>query len=368
MASPTAVAPTFRSPRQAVAFCAAVILLLALPALFSALGLYSRRDAYLETPIGDGGFVYTAKQVLDERSDLDMVFLGDSMLWLGVDTPYVQQALARAEGHEVAVRTFGHAWPGIDVDYATLRDAVARRRVGTVVLAMPRAVQMQARPHFYSYHLLPYGEDPAMLQGLALQHRLTLYAESVLGAPRHVVSLLRRGPDFAHAVEPTLGAHLVEQGFYGAPYQPVTRDPPDVPVETLLHTPATADRFVFTGPPPTDYQAHFARLIADLLRAHGIRLVTFHVPRWSDRKSPVVEDCVDWQSFFGVEGSLVGIAPAPPLPRDDRRRDHEPLHQRPLQRRRGALLHPRHHPRPPGGPPPWPLRRPPPAPRGRLRS
>ena len=308
MAQTTAVFPPFRSPRGAAAFCAAVALAFALPALFSALGLYSRRDAYLEMPAGDGGFPYIVKEALDERSDVDILLLGESTLWLGVDTPYVEQALSREEGRQAKVLTYGHNWRGIDLDYALLRDTLAHRRVKLLALAVPSVEEPQDGPHHYAYHFLPYGEDPAMVAGLALQYRIGLYATSVIGAPRHLLSLARKNVEYEHFTEATRGAHLVPDGFYGAPFQPFDRDPPPMPVDSLIRE-KSPESFAIGTAPISDYQANFVRLIAGLLREHGVRLVTFHVPHWSWRARPVVDERVDWAQLFGG-ASMIGVPPA----------------------------------------------------------
>jgi hypothetical protein len=310
MIEPNAVAPAFRSTRQAAVFCAAVLGLLALPAIFTALGLYNRRDAYLEMPIGDGGLAYIEKQGLEERSDIDLLLVGDSLLWLGVDTVYIQNELERAEGRPVNVMMFAHNARGLDLDYGMIRDVLARRRVKTLVLASSPPWNHQEGPHHYAYHFLPYSEDPALSEGVSLQNRLIFYAASVLGAPRHLLSLLRRNPDYDHWVRPMRGSHLVPEGFYGAPYEPLDRDPPAVPTETLIGSAASAPAFAFTEPPFSPYQEHFARLIVDMARAHGTRLVTFRIPRWSDRASPVAAERADWPRVFGADTTIVGVAPA----------------------------------------------------------
>jgi hypothetical protein len=310
VAEPTAVAAAFKSPWTAAAFCGAIAALIALPAVFSALGLYGRRDAYMEMTVGDGSFPFAAKEALDERSDVDILLLGDSTLWLGVNALLVQEELSRSEGRPANVMTFGHNWQGIDLDYALLRDTLAHRRVKTLALSIPAPIdRAQARPHHYAYHFLPFGVDPAMVSGLALDHRLTLYAESVLGAPRHLVSLIRRNPDVDQPIRATRGSHPVEEGFEGAPYEPLGRDPPALPADRMIAA-RSPESFRFTGQPLTDYQAHFVKLIAGLLREHGVRLVTFHVPRWAERASPVDEERLDWPRAFGIAGSIIGVPPA----------------------------------------------------------
>jgi hypothetical protein len=310
MADKQAVAEPFRSPRQAALFCALVLAFLALPACLSALGLYGRRDAYREMPAGAGPYAFVEKQVLDERGDIDMLFLASSLLWVGVDTPIVQRELARAEGRPVTVLTFGYNHRGEDVAYAILRDTLARRKVKTVVATMPLAVDEEDGPHPYAYHFLPYGEDPEMTRGLPLRYRLMLYAESVLGAPRHTLSFVRPNPDFAHPLAATLGANLTQQGFAGAAYAPVDRDPPHLPVESLIASPTSADRFAFSGKPLTGYQAHFLRLLGELVRKHGLRLIVLHVPRWSERGRSVVEERFQWSSVLGVDAPVVGVPPS----------------------------------------------------------
>src|SRR5580693_10710929 len=103
MAEPTAVAAAFKSPWTAAAFCGAIAALIALPAIFSALGLYGRRDAYMEMTIGNGGFPFAAKEALDERSDVDILVLGDSTAWLGVNALVIEEELSRSEGRPANV-------------------------------------------------------------------------------------------------------------------------------------------------------------------------------------------------------------------------------------------------------------------------
>jgi hypothetical protein len=55
---------------------------------------------------------------------------------------------------------------------------------------------------------------------------------------------------------------------------------------------------------------HFVRLIADLVREHGVRLVLFHIPHWSWRARPVVDERVDWPRLFGGDTTLIGVPPA----------------------------------------------------------
>jgi hypothetical protein len=308
---PPRIAAPLRSTRQAALFCALLAALLGLPAVLSALGLYSRRDAYQEMPQGAGPYAFIEVQVLDERSDVDVLLIGPSVLWMGVDAPLLAAELERREGRPVNVLTFGYKYPGLDVAYAMLRDALAHRRVRTLVMTLLHRSEDDHDPHPWSYHFLPWGEDPAMTRGLGARDQLALYAESVLGAPRHLLSFVRANPDKAdHPLERTRGANLQETGFRGAPYRPLRLDPPAVPVETLVYSPASADRFAFDQQPWTPYQAHFLDLIVDLVRTHGIRLIALHVPQWTERASRVVEERFDWSAALGVGASIVGVPPA----------------------------------------------------------
>src|SRR6202034_2220486 len=131
-------------------------------------------------------------------------------------------------------------WPGLDMDYALLHDLVARRRVKTLLLQVPDVLQPpQVNPHPDSRYFLPYGDDPAMYEGLSLRYGMMLGAESVLGAPRHLVSILRGEPDAESQLSATLGADPTDMGFDRAPYLPVFRASPSVPGARLLYSTAT---------------------------------------------------------------------------------------------------------------------------------
>jgi hypothetical protein len=136
-----------------------------------------------------------------------------------------------------------------------------------------------------------------------------LYGEAVLGAPRHLVSLLRRGAPIEHPVAAHLGAKLEPWGHNGAPYLPVDKAPPTIPTEAMIYRPG-APGWRIENVPLSLYQEHFVELIAGLLREHHVRLIAFHVPWLTDRHEPFAAERFDWPTVLGVDGALVGVAPS----------------------------------------------------------
>ena len=317
MDEPRAMPPAFASRAHAALLGALVVVFLALPALLSSAGLYRRRDAYREMPIGVGGFRFIEKEALEERSDIDVLCVGASILWFGVDAPTLRDELDRARSARPAdgspkeparVLSFGYSHAGADVSFAMLRDVLERRKVRTVVATMPHVDEVGDAPHTYAYHFLPW--EPDLRRGLSARHQIVLYAESVLGAPRHLLSLLRPNADAVHPVAASLGSHREDHGFHGAAFDPPPFEPPRFSADELVYGPGSADRFAFAGRPLSDYQAHFVRRIAEITCEHGARLVVIRVPWWSDRRRPVVDERLDWSRELGDDVAMVGVPPA----------------------------------------------------------
>jgi len=310
--------PAFAGPRQAAVFAALLAALMVAPLVVANLGVLDRSQVYPTLPVGAGPYSHIQRQVFEESADLDVVFVGSSLMWSGIDAPYVQRELSRVLGRDAVVTVLASVWPGLDRDYAILRDLLARRRVRLVVFQLPNRNRPTAdpaaainrvgdEPHVYAYRFFRVGELPA--GDLPPRAETALYAGAVLGLPRHLLSFVRPNYTEPAPVAANLGARFVALGFYGAQYEPYRPSPPALGANELIYSPATAATFGFFDEPLPPYQTHFAHLIADLLKQHEVPAVVLHIPQANEISANVVEERVNWIEEFDIDGSMVGIPP-----------------------------------------------------------
>lgn len=313
--------PAFSDVRYAAAFAALLLALLAAPAVVSSISVLDRSTVYSTMPTGTGPASHIQRQIFEETDDLDIVFIGSSLMWSAIDAPYVQSALTAQLGRQAAVTVIASVWPGLDRDYAYLRDLLMRRRVGLAVIQFPNrnrptrdaaaeVNRVSDQPHVQSYRFYRVGEFPRVDEAVDLRYRVALYAEAVLGLPRHALAMLR--PDYVTpaAVEVTLGARLQPFGFYGAPYEIFRPTPPDFRPEEMTYSEDAASRYRFFDEPLPPYQQQFARLIAALLGEYGVPAVLLHIPQANEIDAEFVEERENWLESTGIDAEMIGIPPA----------------------------------------------------------
>lgn len=310
--------PAFSHPRYAAAFALLLIALIAAPWAVARLGLLDRATAWEVLPEGAGPAAHIEREIYDETGDIDIVFIGSSLMWSGIDAPYMQAALSDALGRQATVRVIATVWPGLDRDYALLRDLLDRRHVGLVVLQMPHrnrptldaaaeVNRVSDQPHVQAYRFYREGEFPEVLPGLAPRSRVALYAEAVLGMPRHLLTLLRPNELSSSPVEATLGSRFQQMGFYGEPYVDFERTPPLIPANQMIYG-RGADYQFFEEPLPP-YQTHFVRLIGATLAEHRVPAVLLHIPQANELDADTVEERENWPELIGTDVAMIGVPP-----------------------------------------------------------
>jgi hypothetical protein len=310
--------PAFSGPWQAATFAGLLGALLAAPLVVDKLGMLDRAQVYPTIPVEAGPYPHIQRQVFEERSDIDVVFVGSSLMWSGIDAPYVQRELSRVLGRDAVVTVLASVWPGLDRDYVLLRDLLAHRRVRLVVFQLPNRDRPTAdpaadvnrvsdEPHVQAFRFLRVGEMPDA--DLPLRSEAGLYAGAVLGLPRHLLSFVRPNYTEQPPVAATLGARFVPRGFYGAPFEPYRPSPPVLRPDEMIYSAATASTFGFFNEPLPPYQTRFAHLISALLKQYDIPAVVLHIPQANEIDADVVEERLNWIEEFGIEGNMVGIPP-----------------------------------------------------------
>jgi hypothetical protein len=245
----------------------------------------------------------------DPRPDIDILFIGDSMLRFGVDAGLVEQEMSQALGRPARVLMFGFQHRGEEVYYLALRDLLAHhKRPKLLVLNLPRAPFHVDRPHPSDWELVSPGESPAFYEGLAWRYRFRLYAEQVLGFPRVILALLH---DRHAALRPDdHGSALREDGFEGAPFVRYTPPVPQFAARQMIYSAETKDRWSYEGGSLFPYAENFDRKLVALAAEHHIPLVALSVPLQSRAEHRQIMELTNWSTYFGVPIRMVGVPPA----------------------------------------------------------
>lgn len=315
--------PAFSSTRQAASFAVLLAFILALPWLMAQTGLLHRRDVYPTVAWKYGEFPWIQKKIFEEKGDVDMAFAGSSHIFCDVDTPYVQRKLSEQLGRKAEVFTLGWFWPGFDALYFIIRDLLEHRRVKTLVIYEEIN---DNKPHLHSSRWLRYGEGDDALEGLSSEQRTMCYGGSLLGMPRHLLTLIRPNlianesqwtssflNTYYHApnVSEHLGALRVRLAYKISPdfvrYHPVGEASPD---DAVIHDAQTRGNYEFNGPPVPELQLHFIKKLALLCQEHGTQLVVLNTPQMAKCGQTAVSECLDWPAITGTNVSMIGIPPA----------------------------------------------------------
>ena len=301
----------FSSNLQALLFFLFLLSLLSLPVILNKTGLLKRSDVYLTVPVRHGPFSYFHHQIFEEKSDVDILFLGSSVLWTAIDPEYVKNEIGKTISKEPVIFTIGSNWRGEDLLYVQLRDILDNRRVKVLIFSSPPKTPLNDMPHHQSYRWLTYGHFSDAMEGLPLKYRLSLYAEYVLGAPRHLLSFLR--PELPASYEEDMKLSGAYKAGLNEEDKKASRnipEPQSIPVEDMYYSPRRPGWFVFDGPELGSYQLHFLKEIARIVKKKDIRLVILNLPLLKDRKMPYVEERMFWPDIFGNDVVILGISPA----------------------------------------------------------
>ena len=287
----------------------AVIAFLILPMVVTPRGGQSRAQVYRTVPDSAGPFPAIERQIFQENGDIDVLFLGDSILWAAVDVTLFKEGLSRSLGREAVVLSFASNWDGIDRHYVLLKDLLARRRVGMVVFNLPSPKKIADKPHVQSFRWLRFAEFPELFDGLSWGNRLSLYSVMVLGAPRQLLGRLRGDlVDPNSTREELLEGLNGKRGYLGEPFVDLGIETGGIKAEPVQYSGATKNQFSFTGPALGPMQRHFANLLVNLLTTHSVKGVVLHVPRYAELGSHTVDERECWPDALGGNLSLVGLS------------------------------------------------------------
>ncbi len=313
-----AASPAFASARTAVGFVGLLLALLALPWGLAALGVPSREQLWRGVDDDSGPIAWVWQQVFRERSDLDVVFVGASLMGAGVDTPRVEAALSRELGREAAVVTLAVNWRTEDRVHLILEELLRRRKVGLVVASMPKPTHARRWPgmsHEIGHWTTRLDAGTPLVRGMPLADRVGLAAAHVLTGPRSLLYALRPGRLSPSPEAANLGASLAPLGFTragsGDPqrYRPVAADPPRFTAGEIVQE-APGGVLRISELEPSAYQRHCIRETLALLARHEVPLAVLHLPGWPERADAHLEELADWSALAGRPVPVLGVPPA----------------------------------------------------------
>jgi hypothetical protein len=304
------VEPAFSSRTQALCFFLLLAFLLALPLLVDRLGIATREQSYDQMAEHHGAYTFMKEQIFETEGDIDILFLGSSVLWNAVDTRQVEDSLSRSLGRKATVVTLGFNFNGIDIPYAVLRDLVERRRVRLVVFSVPR-LPFTEGPSTTAYKFLRYSDHPDVVDGLTLRSKVSLYACNVLESPRDILRILRSDQSRPSRFSDDLGANKELLGMDRRPerFQRFTPSPPVFDATELVYSSGSQSNFTFGDEELTAHQDHYLKHLESLLRENHIPLAMLNVPQYSERTNEKVVERLDWSKKFGRQIPVLGVSP-----------------------------------------------------------
>ena len=305
--------PAFSSFSRASYFLVFLVSILLIPEMITWSGLINRRHSYEIMTENHGAYSFVAKEVFDNEEDIDILFLGSSILFAGVDTPQVQRALSDELGRPAKVVTFGHYFNSIDVMHMQLLDVLEHKKIRMLVLSVPRMLYTDG-PSTPGCRFIRYSDVKDIFFELPLKYKAALYACGILRAPRDVLSIVRRNRDSLSpsSFAPNLGADKAEIGIGRDPrtfsrFTPVSHT---IPGSNMIYSPRTKDQFDFTKDEIPFYQNLFLEKLVETCVQKQIPLVILNIPQHTERHSGRVIERKEWTNSLKSEVSLVGVPPA----------------------------------------------------------
>lgn len=305
------VRPAFESYAQAGFFLLLVLVALILPALFDRRSAGLEKAAYEMVPEDLGAFSFVKNEVFEKDEELDILFLGSSVMFAGIDATAVRDSLSRELGRPANVAVFGHYFNSIDVSYVQLRDLLERRRVKMIVYSVPRG-EFPEGPSPSGVRFIRYGDVPELTAELPLNGKLSLYASSVLNLPKDLLAITRDNLEPPSPFEKDLGADVQKMAMGRDVGKFVEIDPPapDFKARELIFPTEESSHFDLSDKTVSDYQKVFLKRLFNLARDERIPLIMLNIPQLPEKHSPKIVVLDDWARNYGLRTKIVGVAPA----------------------------------------------------------
>lgn len=320
--------PAFSSTKQAAAFSLLLAIVLLSPILAGKTFLPPREQSYSIQGWENAPFPWLRQQIFEEKQDIDIAFVGSSLMMWGIDTPYVQAKLSEALGRPAVVRSICWGGTGYDSLYFITRDLLAHRKVHMLVFYdednFSKTYRNSQAPLWFRY-----GDNAGALDGLSLGEKAHFYFSAIIGLPRNVLGLaspiepmplVSATPNemevYFHAPNPATRLGSVSSRLECTPdadavaYEPFVPQNSAKPEDVCIYSAANTNGFEFAHGPLPEWQEHFAREFAGLAEQHGSKLVMLNLPLLDTSRPAVLQEREFWPDFLQASVTMAGIPPA----------------------------------------------------------
>jgi len=320
--------PAFSSTKQAAAFLLLLAVVLLGPVIAGKNLLPAREQSYAIQGWENAPFPWLHQQIFEEKQDIDIAFVGSSLMMWGIDTPYVQEKLSEQLGRPAVVRTICWGGTGYDALYFITQDLLAHRKVRLLVFYdennFSKTYRNSQAPLWFRY-----GDNAGALDGLPLGEKAHFYFSAIIGLPRNLLALMspiepmpvisstpNAMESYFHAINPATRLGSVFSRLEctpeadAVPYTPFTPQGMAKPDDVCIYSGTNASHFEFLDEHLPVWQEHFARAFARTAKQHGCKLVMLTLPQLDTSRPATLREREFWPDFLNANVTMLGIPPA----------------------------------------------------------
>ncbi len=290
-----------------------VAILLALPLIMDITHLTDRRAGFMSVFRKEPSYPFLYQEIYEKTSDLDAVFMGSSLLLVGLDTSYLRARFSSKLGRPAEVITLGYSYSGLDFSALLLKELAQRRKVKTVFLLLPQDNGVdQEGPHQNASYYLQYRDLAFLSEGLTWADRLRYFTIAVVSAPRQLWWHWHHG-DAVHGtkieehfgnVPEKLGIDLLPDSF--EVFEP---EPPHLSAEELIYSKASPSRFHFETRKLASFDEVMVQKFFKVAKDYGIKVAVVSVPTIIQVRQDFVYQRLYWPDFLAEPVPMIGVVP-----------------------------------------------------------
>lgn len=282
------MAPVFTYRWQWWVFIASLAFLFAMP--------FMPRPDWMSRDILYRGYSYIDTQkaritseLLEQKGDIDILFLGTSATGSAIDTSILRAALRPILGREPVIYVISHPTVGYDYDYVVLRDLLKVRKVRLLFWEIA-PMQQHNQPYPWVKYVLDLSEHSNLLK-MSPGDMIAYYLQSVLNEPKLLLSpVLDREPGYE---EDTLCDRYANDGtcLRGLNFNPITPPalpaPPNIKYSDLIHMRDSGDKILKETEAFKPYDYYFFTRATRLIQRHNIPVYLMDTPKQQEDRDSI---------------------------------------------------------------------------------
>lgn len=281
--------------------------------MLALVGNPTRREVWRSLPTELGPGARVASAIEDSRIRTDIAVLGTS----GTSAAFPYGALDKAVGARLKrptkVDLLSLKWQGYDLQYALLNEYLANKKPRLLLIQLPGKETSTNTPHRQAFRWLGWNDENRAIFSIAgPRERVGLFASTVLGTPRRVLSRIR--PNLISSDELTdAGADAAlsrfrRVGFEGGKYvMAVTRTASPRTGSWLWRARDPIFKYEPAPGGPRKYMLSFIAEIGRLAVSHGVPVALVHYPELSEVGRFDIPLAVNAAAVFGPSTPVIAI-------------------------------------------------------------